>query len=104
MIASRSQDSVELAVQGLRAGGGQAFGFVCNVDNLEQVHTLAQYAIEMFGRIDIWINNAGLSCPTGPTAHIPPENVKALFETNILGVYHGSFVAMQYFVPQRYGK
>ncbi len=104
VIASRSKDSVELAVQGLRAGGGQAFGFVCNVDNLEQVHTLAQYAIEMFGRIDIWINNAGLSCPTGPTAHIPPENVKELFETNILGVYHGSFVAMQYFVPQRYGK
>jgi len=104
VIASRSAESVEQAVAHLRSLGGQAHGISCDVGKLEQVESLADYACEQFGGFDIWINNAGISCPTGPTVHIPPEMVTPLIQTNIVGVYNGSIVAMRHFVPRGYGK
>ena len=104
VIASRSANSVERAVAHLRSLGGQANGISCDVGELEQVENLAAFASEQFGGFDIWVNNAGISCPTGPTVHIPPEMVTPLVRTNIVGVYHGSIVAMRHFVPQGFGK
>jgi pyruvate,water dikinase len=104
VIASRSVESVERAVAQLRRLGGQAYGISCDVGDLEQVESLADFAHDQFGGFDIWVNNAGISCPTGPTVHIPPEMVTPLVRTNIEGVYHGSVVAMRHFVPQGYGK
>lgn len=104
VVGSRSKDSVERAVKELKSAGGTAGGLVCNVDNFQQVQALADYAEELFGRIDIWVNNAGLSCPTGPTAHIPHEQVRTLIKTNILGVYHGSTAAIRRFLKQGSGK
>jgi NAD(P)-dependent dehydrogenase (short-subunit alcohol dehydrogenase family) len=98
IVASRSSESVETAVKNLRAEGGKVAGMQCDVGILEQVETLSQFAKDEFGRFDIWINNAGVSCPTGPTVHIPPEMVQALVRTNILGVYNGSIIAMRHFL------
>jgi NAD(P)-dependent dehydrogenase (short-subunit alcohol dehydrogenase family) len=104
VIASRSADSVDQAVESLRNLGGQAHGISCDVGELEQVESLAAFTQEQFGGFDVWINNAGISCPTGPTVHIPPKMITSLIRTNIVGVYHGSIVAMGHFVPQGYGK
>lgn len=104
VVGSRSKDSVERAVKELKSSGGKAGGLVCNVDDFRQVQALADHAEELFGRIDIWVNNAGLSCPTGPTAHIPHELVRTLIKTNILGVYHGSTAAIRRFVNHGSGK
>lgn len=104
VIASRTLRSVDLAVDSLRANGYQAAGFVCDVADISQVEILAQHAIQTFGRIDIWINNAGLSAPYGPTAHIPSADFMNVIHTNITGTYNGSVVAMRYFFPQKSGK
>jgi NAD(P)-dependent dehydrogenase (short-subunit alcohol dehydrogenase family)/phosphohistidine swiveling domain-containing protein len=104
VIASRSADSVERAVAQLRSLGGRAHGLSCDVGELEQVESLAAFTREKFGGFDIWVNNAGISCPTGPTVHIPPEMVISLIRTNIIGVYYGSIVAMRHFIPRGYGK
>jgi len=104
VVGSRTAQSVDEAIQKLRNAGGRASGLACNVDDFPQVQALADHALEAFGRMDIWVNNAGLSCPTGPTAHIPREMVSALIKTNILGVYHGSTAALRHFVQQGSGK
>ena len=96
IVASRSVESVENAVENLRKESDKVAGMQCDVGNLEQVEALARYAINHFGKFDVWINNAGISCPTGPTVHIPPEMVQALVRTNILGVYNGSIIAIDY--------
>jgi NAD(P)-dependent dehydrogenase (short-subunit alcohol dehydrogenase family) len=54
--------------------------------------------------LDIWVNNAGIAGISGPTAHIAPEELSRVFQTNILGVLHGSWVALQHMVPQGRGK
>jgi len=104
IVASRSVESVENAVENLRKESDKVAGMQCDVGNLEQVEALARYAINHFGKFDVWINNAGISCPTGPTVHIPPEMVQALVRTNILGVYNGSIIAMRHFLEQDSGK
>lgn len=104
VIASRSPRSVEAAVELLIASGAQASGLACDVADLAQVEALAAHALKTFGRIDIWVNNAGLSAPYGPTAHIPASDFSQVIHTNMVGTYNGSVVAMRHFVPRKSGK
>ncbi len=104
VIASRSQRSVDSALEMLRANGAQATGRACDVADLAQVESLAEHARHTFGQIDIWVNNAGLSAPYGPTAHIPSREFQNVINANITGTYNGSVVALRYFVPQGHGK
>jgi NAD(P)-dependent dehydrogenase (short-subunit alcohol dehydrogenase family) len=104
VIASRGQAGVEQAVAGLRAAGARASGLACDISDLEQVQALAGHALETFGALDVWVNNAGLTAPYGPTAHLQPERFSQVTQTNILGTYHGSLVAMRHFLKQGHGK
>lgn len=104
MVASRSQASVTDAVQKIVQAGGKASGLAVDVSNLEQVEALAAAAIAQFGRLDIWVNNAGIAGPYGPTMGFAPETFHQVVQTNILGVYHGSRTAMHHFQQQRSGK
>lgn len=104
VIASRTPRAVDLAVDSLRASGYQATGLACDVADIAQVEALAQHAIQTFGRMDIWVNNAGLSAPYGPTVHIPRRDFMIVINTNIIGTYNGSIVAMRHFLAQKSGK
>ena len=104
VIASRSAQGVELAVDSLREAGYSATGLACDVADIAQVEALAEHAIQTFGRIDIWVNNAGLSAPYGPTIHIPTSDFMNVVGTNIIGTYNGSTVAMRHFLKQKSGK
>src|SRR5512136_1017241 len=71
VIAGRSQATIDQALAQLRAGGAQAAGIPCDVGDLKQVEALGAFAAETFGKIDIWVNNAGVAAPYGPTVLIP---------------------------------
>ncbi len=102
-IASRSQASVERACAEL-GDGARVDGVSCDVGDIAAVRQLAARAVSRFGRIDVWVNNAGLSAPYGPTADIPEEAFAKVLRTNIMGTYHGSRVAIEQFMRQGSGK
>jgi NAD(P)-dependent dehydrogenase (short-subunit alcohol dehydrogenase family) len=104
VVASRSVQAVTQAVDLLHAEGGQVSGLACDVADLAQVEALGDHAITAFGRFDIWVNNAGISPAYGPTAHIQPQAFIQATQTNILGTYHGSVVALRHFLPKHAGK
>lgn len=104
VIASRTQKAVDEAVRKLRSNGAQAEGLACDVADIAQVEALAEHAIQTFGGINIWVNNAGLSAPYGPTAHVPSDDFLKVIQTNIIGTYNGSMVAMRHFIKQKSGK
>jgi glucose 1-dehydrogenase len=104
VISSRSPESVEQALEQLNMPKDQVIGLPCDVRDLEQVQSLAGSASGRFGRIDIWVNNAGVSGPYGPTLEISPERFVEVVQTNIMGVYHGSMVAAHHFTTNGSGK
>ncbi len=104
VLAARTEETLNLAVIELRNQGYKAEGFVCDTAKLEDVERLAQGAVSTFGGLDIWVNNAGISAPYGLTMSISPERIKKVVDTNIMGVYYGSRVAMRQFLVQRSGK
>jgi NAD(P)-dependent dehydrogenase (short-subunit alcohol dehydrogenase family) len=104
VISSRSAEAVDRAVNELRAAGRTATGMPCDVSGLAQVEALAAHAFEIFGRFDVWVNNAGFVGPYGPTAHVPPQLFMRSVQTNIVGTYQGSIVALRAFLPAGKGK
>jgi len=104
VISGRTQSTVDAVVAEFVAGGATAAGLACDVGSLEQVAALGAFAVERFGRIDVWVNNAGLSAPYGPTVDIGPEEFRRVVDTNIVGVYNGSIVALGHMLPNRRGK
>ena len=104
VIAGRSTTAVETAVAGLAAGGARASGVRCDVAEAAQVQTLAAFALQKHGRFDIWVNNAGVTAPYGPSFAAPPEEFERIVRTNILGLYYGTRAALEHFLPRRTGK
>lgn len=104
VISSRSQAAVDDVVKQLRAAGSQAAGLACDVSQQAQVKALADFAMQAFGQVDIWFNNAGLEAAYGPTMSYSVEDFTRVVQTNIMGVYYGSRAALQLFLPRRTGK
>lgn len=104
IISSRTASAVDAAVESFRAEGYQAAGQACDVADLKQVQALRQLALDSFGGLDIWVNNAGMAGAYGPTLGVPPERFMQVIQTNIVGTYYGSRVAMQHFLGRGRGK
>ncbi len=61
-----------------------------DVGEAEALDRFAAEVVGRFGRIDLWINNAGLLAPIGPLADADPVALRSNIEVNVLGVMHGS--------------
>ena len=105
VISGRSLASVEEAAARLASKHETArvLGQVCDVTQHEQVQALWDAAKAHFGRVDIWINNAGISHPQTDCWEQPPEQMKAVIETNLLGVLYGVRVALSGMLAQGHG-
>lgn len=104
VLAARTEETLNSAVAELKNQGYKAEGFVCDTAKIEDVERLAQGAVSTFGSLNIWVNNAGIGAPYGLTMSISPERIKKVVDTNIMGVYYGSHVAMRQFLAQGSGK
>jgi short-subunit dehydrogenase len=95
VLASRSEQTLGDIVQRINAAGGEAIHVIADVGEHRQVEQIAEAAISRFGRIDTWINNAGVSI-YGRLDEVSEEDSRRLFDTNFWGVVHGSVVALRY--------
>src|SRR5687767_7688892 len=60
VLAARSDEALDDIVNRIRSNGGEAIAIHCDVADRQQVEQLARAAVGQFGRIDTWVNNAGL--------------------------------------------
>lgn len=96
VVSGRGQSGVDQAVAALASdvtGEAQVVGQSCDVSDLAQVQALWDAAIQNFGRVDYWINNAGLIHVYKNIADLPPEEFARIVQTNLTGVMHGTQVA-----------
>ena len=93
--------AVHFASRGLRLGlcgrnrpvpppGADAVVAALDVADAQAVDRLADEVVARFGRIDLWINNAGVLDPIGPLADADPTTLDRHVATNVLGVMHGT--------------
>jgi len=104
VVTSRTAAAVDAAVASLRAAGHQGAGIPCDVASAADVRAVKDLALTHFGRLDVWFNNAGVSAPFGPTLGVPPEQFVRVVQTNIVGTYNGSLIALQHFIAEGHGK
>jgi short-subunit dehydrogenase len=93
VLAARSEEPLGALADELRSRGSEVVYVVADVANEEEVDGIAQAAIAQFGRIDAWVNNAGVSV-YGRLDEVPIDDSRRLFETNFWGVVHGSRTAL----------
>jgi glucose 1-dehydrogenase len=104
VLSARSQTAIDEASRAWSKEGLQTTAFACDVSDLKQVEALADFAIRNYGHFDIWVNNAGIAGPYGPTLDLSVDDFSSVLQTNIFGVYYGSVTAMRHFLPRKAGK
>jgi short-subunit dehydrogenase len=101
LTARRAEALAELA-RDCEARGVGALPVAADVRSLEALAAVAAAARERFGGFDAWVNNAGVYL-VGELAACPPEDFRAVVETNLMGTVHGSRVAVEQFRRQGHG-
>lgn len=94
VLAARDSEALDELVTQLRADGGEALAFPVDVGVRKEMEALGHAAVQRFGRIDTWVNNAGISI-FGRLQEIALADQERLFQTNFWGVVHGSLVALE---------
>jgi len=94
VLAARDAEALDQLVDELRRAGAEALAVPTDVGVREAVAALGEAAMHRFGRVDTWVNNAGVSI-YGRNADVPPADQERLFQTNFWGVVHGSQVAQE---------
>lgn len=83
--------------------GGRTIALATDVTSRDAVRRVVQEALSRFGRIDVWVNNAGATSTYGPVLAIQPEAFTRVVQTNVLGTYHGSIVALRHLLSRLAG-
>jgi len=96
VVCGRSSAAVDAAVAelGAVAGADRVSGLPADVTDRDSLQRLWDHTIETFGRVDVWINNAGISAPRRPLPEIPADVVDGVIRTNLVGAVNGSTVAL----------
>ncbi|MBI3453743.1 MAG: SDR family oxidoreductase [Rhodospirillales bacterium] len=71
----------------VEAAGGRAVAIRGNVSRESDVIAMFNGAQEAFGRLDGFVNNAGVVAPSAPLAEISAERLKRVFDINTYGAY-----------------
>lgn len=102
VLAARRGALLEDLARECEARGGRTLAVTTDVSRREDMERLGQEAVARFGRIDVWINDAGVAA-LGRFEEIPMADHVQVIETNLLGTMYGSYVALQQFRRQKKG-
>jgi len=93
-LAGRTRDAMDEVAREIEKAGGVARVVALDVRDVAQVRALVEGAVEATGRLDIMVNNAGVSFPS-KIAEADPEEWRTMLETNVLALLAGSQAAIR---------
>lgn len=82
---------------------GRISGLAGDVARSEDIEALWEHAAKTFGRVDIWINNAGTTNPQVPFVEQSVEVIESVVRTNLTGTMLGSRIALSRMHAQGFG-
>ena len=98
-----SKEKAESAAEEIRAAGGKAETYQCNVSDFEACGAMIQDLIKQYGKIDILVNNAGIT-RDGLLMKMSEEDFDAVLGTNLKGAFNTIRHMSRYFFKQKCGK
>lgn len=98
IISSDNKEDLEKTKQEISVDS-----FLADVVKQEDLINLGKYVFEKYGRIDIWINNAGIQIAPSLIEDIDVAKLKRLFDINFFGYFYGCQTALKYMKMQGAG-
>ncbi|MFI5429818.1 SDR family NAD(P)-dependent oxidoreductase [Aeromicrobium sp. UC242_57] len=97
VVTGRTDAAVNAAVASLTEtpGAGRVLGRAVDVSDPDATTALWSFAVAELGRVDIWINNAGVAHTTNPIVDTTPDAVRAMVTTNMLGTIFSTQAAVR---------
>ena len=102
-LAGRRAEPLQALVEEIRASGGEAVAIPTDVRDQASVEALFSTVEEVYGRLDVIFNNAGIGAKAVPIDELPVEDWLNVLDTNVTGVYlccRGAFALMRRQQPQ----
>lgn len=99
VLAARSDETLDDVAAQIAVRGGRSIAVTCDVTDRAQVDRLAAVAVERFGRIDTWVNNAGVGL-WGRLDETPEADARKLFDVNFWGLVNGCLAALPHLKKQ----
>ncbi len=100
VICSRQKSAVAETLETFKKEGWQVSGISIDVSVKGDLDKLLQYATETWGKIDIWINNAGLSGGFRPLHEMAQEEISAVVDVNLTAVLNACQIVIPYFITK----
>ncbi|AWB87710.1 SDR family oxidoreductase [Mycetocola zhujimingii] len=102
VLASRSAEGLASLAGQCHDAGGEALAVPTDVTDAAQVALLARTAVTRFGRIDVWVNNAGVSA-FAPFLDMPLDDFRRVLDVDIMGCVYGARAALAVMTEQGSG-
>jgi short-subunit dehydrogenase len=93
VVAARREGALEEVARECESAGGQPVAVPTDVSDFKAVDELARRAVERFGRIDVWVNDAALTM-FSPFLETPLEDFRRVLDVNVMGYVHGARAAL----------
>lgn len=98
-----SSSAAEQVVEEITAMGGQAIALPADVSKADQVDALVEKTMEKWGRIDVLVNNAGITRDT-LLLRMKPEEWQAVIDLNLTGVFLCTKAVSKIMLKQKSGR
>lgn len=101
--AARRRNKLETLVGEIASEGGQALAFPTDVTDSAQVARLVESVYNLFGRVDILINSAGVILKVAPLEQFNDDDFRLVIETNLNGSFYSARAVIPYMKRHRSG-
>lgn len=101
-LMARSAEALEQAADEVRASGGEALAIPTDVSDSEAVERAASQIEALWGRIDVWVNDAMVSV-FSPVTRMEDDEYRRVTEVNYLGTVYGTKAALRRMKPRNEG-
>jgi NAD(P)-dependent dehydrogenase (short-subunit alcohol dehydrogenase family) len=93
VVAARHADRVQGVADAIAAAGGSALAVPTDVTDRGALEALADAAVDAFGGLHVWVNNAGGSAVRSPLSELDDEEWEACLRLNLTAVWRASVLA-----------
>lgn len=89
IVSDINEEHGNQAVEKIKSEGGEASFVKADTSNAEQVEALIKSTVEIYGRLDIACNNAGIGGDQKPTGEYSLDSWRKVLSVNLDGVFYG---------------